>query len=264
MRQAGHRGRGHRRRGRADLHEQVPDALAVEGQRAGHALVGDDAERPEMGSVIDVSQPTCLLGGHVIGGAQHGAGLGAAGHAAAPGGRFELGDAEVEHLGDLFVVVGPAHEKDVLWLEIPVNDPGVVRALQGPADLDENSCCLAERQSPDAVESTVERLADEQLHDDVGTAVSRDAVIVNLDRVPTLDRGGGARLGDEPGARFLTVGVLGIDKLDRDACPQARVATFVHRTHAASSDEAHHLVFSGDEAARGVSRIVHGLGSTLH
>ena len=48
------------RRRRADLHEQVADALALEGQHAGHALVGDDAERPEVRAVVDVAQARAL------------------------------------------------------------------------------------------------------------------------------------------------------------------------------------------------------------
>ncbi len=139
----GDRWRGDRRG--ADLHEQVADTLALERQDAGDALVSDDAERPEVGPVVDVAQTARLLGRHVVGRPEDGARLRAARKALLAGGGLDLRDAEVEHLGDLVVVVGRAHEEDVLGLQIPVDDARVVRALQGAADVADDAGGLAER-----------------------------------------------------------------------------------------------------------------------
>ena len=76
----------------------------------------------------------------------------------------------------------------------------------------------------EALDALVERLAEEQLHDHVRAAVVGDAVVVDLDGVLALDRRRGARLGDEAGARFLALGVLGVDELDGDARPEAACA----------------------------------------
>ena len=141
----GHRRRGHRRG--ADLHEEIADALALEGQDAGHAFVRDDAERPEVGAVIDVAQAARLLGRHVVGRAEHGARLGAAREPLFARGRLDLRDAEVEHLGDLVVVVRRADEEDVLRLQVAVDDARVVRALQRAADLPDDPRRLLQREA---------------------------------------------------------------------------------------------------------------------
>ena len=123
--------RGHRQVAHADLKHQIAEAVAVERALAGEALERDDAERPEVGAVVDRLVALSLLGAHVVRRAEDRAG---ARRACPPPSRraLDLGDAEVEHLGDLVVLV--ADEEDVLRLEIAVHDARLVRALQRARD----------------------------------------------------------------------------------------------------------------------------------
>ena len=255
--QARHR---HRRRGdrrRADLDEQVADALALEGQDARHALVGDDSQGPEVGAVVDVAEPARLLGRHVVRRSQDGARLGAARETFFARGRLDLGDAEVEHLGDLVVVVGGANEEDVLRLEVPVDDPRVVRALQGAAHVADDPRRLAQRDRPQSLDSLVERLAQQELHDHVRSPVVGDAVVEDLDGVLALDRRRRARFGHEPCASFFALDVLGVDELDGDTRPEAGVPPLPHRAHAAAADQAKDLVLAGDQSFYGREGVTH-------
>ena len=207
--------------------------------------------------MIDVAQAARLLGRHVVGSSEHGARLGAAREPLLAGGRLDLRDAEVEHLGDLVVVVRRADEEDVLRLQVAVDDARVVRALQGAADVPDDPRRLLQRERAEALDALVERLADEELHDHVGPPVVGHAVIEDLDRVLALDRRRGAGLGHEARARLLALDVLRIDELDRDASAQAAVAALPDRPHAAPADEAQDLVLAGDQTCDGREGITH-------
>ena len=99
--------------------------------------------------MVDLAQAARLLGRHVEGSADDRARLGARRHRAAaralPVDLLELRDPEIEHLGDLVVVVRRADEEDVLGLQIAVDDPLLVRAPRARADLAEDARRVAER-----------------------------------------------------------------------------------------------------------------------
>jgi hypothetical protein len=97
--------------------------VGFERDPASKHLVHDDAERVEVGSMVDVVA-RCLLRAHVVRRSVH--------HPRAretPRTRH-LGDTEVEHFDD--VVAG---DVDVVRLEIAVHDAGGVRCAQRGRDL---------------------------------------------------------------------------------------------------------------------------------
>ena len=183
------------------LHQQIAERLAIERQTAGDALEDDDAERPQIGAMVDAAQPAGLLGRHEERRAEQSAGLGARRDTDRARRGLDLRNAEVEHLGHVFVVIGAAHEKDVLGLQVAVNDAALVGAGKRARDLAHDARGFVEREGAKVLDSGVERFADEQLHDDVGAAVGGDPVVVDLDGVLRLNRRRGAGLGVENGCR---------------------------------------------------------------
>ena len=94
-------------------------AVALEGRAAAEHLVEDDAEAVDVGAGVD-RLALDLLGRHVLGGADHEAGLGEV------GALGRLGDAEVGHLHP--AVAGEQH---VGRLDVAVDEPGPVGGVEG-------------------------------------------------------------------------------------------------------------------------------------
>ena len=91
-----------------DSREHLSERRTVERKLAEEALVGDDCERPEVRTLVDIAQSAGLLGAHVHGRSEDGSGLRRRRGAV---GRGDLGEAEVDDLGDL--AIGPVGEEDV-------------------------------------------------------------------------------------------------------------------------------------------------------
>ena len=138
--------------------------LQVVGQAAGQELVehhaqGIDVARGGQGLAADLFRTGVVRGHETPGGDRHrrvGAGqLGA----------DQLGDAEVDQLGH---AVDP--DQDVAGLEVAVDHHVLVRELHGVADLPEQRDALAQAVAV-VVAVGVDRLAVDELHDEVGQAV---------------------------------------------------------------------------------------------
>ena len=91
----------------------------------------------------------------------------------------ELRDAEVEHL-DLLAPLVVDEDDDVVGLEVAVHDAELVRALERARGLPEQPRRLADAEPLDALEATAERLALEQLHDEVRLTLVGDAEVEDL------------------------------------------------------------------------------------
>src|SRR2546428_11959636 len=88
--------------------------------------------------------------------------------------RRRLRDAEVDDLRDGMVIL--QRDEDVRWLEIPVDDPLLVRVLHAVANLQEKIDSLTRRQLvPIAVRR--DRFAAYVLHHEVRTAVRRSPAV---------------------------------------------------------------------------------------
>jgi hypothetical protein len=123
-----------------------------------------------------------------------------------------------------------ARDEDVVGLQVPVDDPALVRRGEALRDLQAVVDRLPLRKLSTAVEPSLQRLSFEQLRDRVGNAVV-PAEVVDREDVRVRERGDRQRLALEarqgvgiPGER------LGQD-LDRDVAVQLGVARAIDLAH---------------------------------
>ena len=128
-------------------------------------LVEHDAERPDVGAAIDLF-PRCLLRRHVRRRAERRVGLRELRVCPEPR------ETEVQDLR-----LAPRREHDVPRLDVPVNDPLLVRLVQPLADLDRDRERLIDRERP-PLDPILETLPLNELHrDERLTLVLVDLVI---------------------------------------------------------------------------------------
>jgi hypothetical protein len=151
-------------------------------------------------------------------------------------GRQGLGDAEVEDLDRLVA------QHDVRRLQVAVHDVTGVRRLQGPGDLDAGAQRPGYRQPP-AVYGPLERLAFEQLENEVGHSVAL-LEAVNRGDVRMVDRGQDLGLALEPGEQLRIGGRLAEQHLDGHLSTQLGVAGTIDPAHAARTEQADDLVLA--------------------
>src|SRR6185436_12233370 len=156
-----------------------------------------------------------------------------------------LGDAEVEHLHR----AGLGHE-DVVGLEIAVDDAGAVRALERAQHRGHDLDGARVRHALAVLDHRGQRLAVQELQDDVRLAglLLRAAVLADLvddDDVVVLAARGGARLDEEA---LPDLGLVGLQELDRDAAAEPEIAGEEHGPHPALAEQLDHLVLVDADA----------------
>ena len=137
-----------------------------------------------------------------------------------------------------------------------MDDALAVRLVERVGDLGRDLQRLVERQRP-LLEARGQRLAVEMRHDEVVRAVDV-ADVVDAADVRMVERGDGARLALEAGARIGIASDLGRQDLDRDRAIEARVAGSVDLAHAARADLGGHFIRA--EASARTER--HSFGGT--
>ena len=230
------------------LVDRLPDlalVYAAEGQLAGEELVEDHADGPDVGAVVD-RFAVDLFDRHIGVGADHRAGAGEAGVVLFVRGVEELGDAEVEDLDEVFVLLA-GDAKAVLRLHVAVDDLGGVGGREGATDLQGDVLRAGPGQRA-AAQCTVEALAGEQLHGDVAQAAGGGAGVEDLDGVGVFDAGGDLGLAGEAGGRGAAVDELGEEHLDgAQAAAEAGGLGLVDLAHAAATDGAEDAVAVVDD-----------------
>ena len=226
-----------------DRRHRVRGGVAVESASAREHLVQDGAEGENVRA--RVGRPAAhLLGRHIAERAHDDAGLGAR------GGRGqvrlrprsfadlgELGQAEVEDL-DAPVL----RDEEVLGLQVPVDDPLLVRGGEAVRDLHRIVDRLA-RRKPATREHRAQRLALEQLLDDVrGVVASVRSDVVDRGDVRVIEHARGFRLLLEAAQAVRILREGGGQHLDRDLAPEARVLGAVHLAHSPGADLAEDFV----------------------
>ena len=199
-----------------------------------------------------------LLGGHVAHRAEDRAGAGVGEGLDVGARRFlpgpaQLGDPEVEDLDH--TVLG---EKDVLRLEVAVDDPLLVGGGQATGDLDRELHRLAHAQGARG-HAVAQRLALEQLGDDVGRPLLEPSVdlagVVDGDDVRVVEDAYGAGLLLEAADPVGVRGDLAVQDLEGDLAGEAQVLGPVHLAHAALAEEGHDLVGSHARAGCETRRV---------
>ena len=169
-----------------------------------------------------------LLGGHVFGRADDVA-MGGVGHT-----TEQLGDPEVGELHP-FADRDVVGEEDVGRLQVAVDDPMIVRHLQGPGDRKRHRDGFLPGEPAAGAEGLFDRLPAYQLHREV-------RLVPLLPEGEELDDAGvpqvleGVDLGAEAGLQPLVVGEVGREHLDGDGRAGDRVDGFIDRTHPATAE----------------------------
>ena len=163
--------------------EHLRALSAWKGVAAGQHLVGDDGKRELIGRGVRVRHaPLDLLGRHVERRAHHRP----LGRLTTPARALHLRDPEVQDLDRLGLSALDRHQKDVVGLEVAVNDAVSVGRRQPRRDLVDDSDDGVERQGASPNEPLRQALAREVFHDQVLGPVGRRVVVDDLDDVGML------------------------------------------------------------------------------
>ncbi len=117
-----------------------------------------------------------------------------------------------------------------------MDDTARVRRSERARDLAHDAQRVGHGEHAAAVESAVEPLAVEQLHDDVCTAVGMVSEVEDLDDAGVRDRGRGARLVEEPRDDLGTTRELGVEHLECRTSAEHRVFCDPDLAHPARTD----------------------------
>jgi len=164
------------------------------------------------------------------------------------GGRT-AGETEVENLH-----ASVAKQKDVVRLEIAVDEPLVVRRGESAGDLHRAVGGSANRQRP-LCEAIAERLAVEQFHHGVGAGFVRPDVEDRED-VRMRQRRDGLALALEPREAVPVAGKRSGRDFDRHEAIEPWIARFVDFAHPAGADDGHDLVRTEACAGRKRQRVM--------
>ena len=222
-----------------DRHRGVAD----EGRAPGEQLVEQAPGGVDVGAGVD-GLAAGLLRGEVLGGADHGGGLG---HRAGRVGH-RPSDAEVHHLH-----VTGGREHHVARLDVAVDDPGPVAVVERRQDA-AGDLERARRQDLAALAQDVaQRPAGHELHDDVGL---RDAgpvgglllagVVDSHDR-RVVQRRGALRLAAEACLERDVAGEVGPQALHGDDPPEPRVGALADLGHTASAEQLAERIAPADQ-----------------
>lgn len=177
----------------------------------------------------------CLLGGHVFGRAadhalarQTGAGLRLVLH--------QLGDAEVEHLGQL-AMRSKLLDEDVLGLEVAVQDAEAVRFGERGEDLQRDVDDALPRERVVARDDVLERVALDELHHDVRDAVRGLSVVDDRNAVRMVEARRVVGLAREPSVAGLIVEEVRREDLGGERLAERQLLGFVHPTHRPFADQ---------------------------
>ena len=226
---------------RGDLHQQRGNRIGREGLDARHQLVGDRAEREQIGARVDRLFQH-LLRRHVMRRPEQ---------LAFPRDlvRSEPRDPEVENLDG---AGGRQHQ--IRRLDVAVHNRALVRVVQAVGDLREDRQIPRERHVDALPHEVGQRHAVEQLHHDVDVA-GVFLQLVDRDDVGVIQAGGRARFDVETLAAFFAVDHRRDHLLERDGPIEHRIVGLVDQAHPALAEGRDDLVAPADHAA---IRVCHG------
>jgi hypothetical protein len=221
-------------------------SLLRERRASGQQLVQEHAQRVDVAPRVDVELIDLgLLGRHVLQRADDGS---ESGDERLLGQRLtgRLGHAEVDHLWHGFAIV--ESDEHVGGFEIAMNDPLLVRVLNGVADGDEEFEPLPRRQSAFiAILGNWHPL--DEVHDEVRPARGGGSGIQHAGDVGVIHQRQGLAFGLEAGDDLPGVHT-GFDQLHRDqTLDRFALLGEVDRAHAALADELDDLVGANHGAA---------------
>ncbi len=154
-------------------------------------------------------------------------------------------DAEIRHLHGSVSV-----DKDVLRLDVAVNDVVFVGMVERRQNLQRVAHRLRRRDAPFLADDVLERRAVDVLHDDIAH-VAVDAHAVHLHDVLMRHFRGGNRLVIEPAHKFPVRLKFGAQNLQRHLAFFDFIPRAVYHRHAAGSNDAQNAIPAGDDLIHG-------------
>ena len=217
------------------LHRDLERRVARERHLPGQHLVEHDADRVEVGGLVD-RRAARLLGREVLRGADDRADLG---HLA----RARAGDAEIGHLQ-------PALRADehVVRLDVAVDDPVLVRETDRRQDLPRVVDRDLDRRRPAPHDQLLQGAAVEVLHRDVVGALGL-AAVVDRDDVRVAQAGRVLGLAAEALDERVVGRVAVVEDLDRDAAAELLVLGEVDVRHPTRAELALDAVAAVEDGA---------------
>ncbi len=205
----------------------------VERGPAGQELKERAAQAVDVCADVGLVRVLGLFRGHVV---QRAQGMARAGHRAGRLFRFEAGQPQVQQL---HLAGGAEHQ--VRGLHVPVDQAGLVRALEAQGCLAHHLAGIGHRQRPGMAQHLLEVHPIDQLHDQETRALDFPGV-QGLDDVRMVQSSDGLHLAFESGHGALIGQSSGGQHFERHLAPQARVAGLVHGAHAALAQLVEQLV----------------------
>ena len=209
--------------------------LDRKGHAPGDQLVEHDAQRIDVRAPVDLLSHA-LLGRHVSRRSHGHAGLGV--HA--PFGKLrqaKVGQDGLDRQFARFLQRGLDRAQDhVRGLDVAMQDPALVRTVQGEGDGADNAQAFLEGHDlallRQPLEPLVERLSLDQVHRDVKHPQILPAGI-DLDDAGMVEAGDGACLLAKARTEGRVVSKVRVHDLDRNIAVQRCIVSLVHRSHAA-------------------------------
>ena len=131
-----------------------------------------------------------------------------------------------------------------------MHDVGRVRGRERVRELARDARRLARSEQTARAQPRRERLADEEIHHEVGRAVLEGSEIADRDDRGVPDGRRRARLLEESGSEPAVGGEIAPEDLHREHAVERDVADLVDRTHAAFAERRDHLVALIDRPCR--------------
>jgi hypothetical protein len=159
----------------------------------------------------------------------------------------QLGDAEIEHLGDRAALA--PRQKHVFGLEIAMHDAERMRALERTRDVSDDAARIERREAPLALQAPRQRLALEQLHRDERNA-SIHAVVEHAHGMRRVDRGSSSRLAQEALVDVRSRRTS-MQYLERALVLIGQMQRAPHAAHPTAAAQAEQAIAFGDRLAGG-------------
>jgi hypothetical protein len=218
--------------------QHLPVTPAVEWHPPAQHLVKDDSQRVDIGTRVDLTNASTLLGRHVSGCSEQRRSRGVGGRV-----TTQLGHAKVEQDHAVGVAARLAREEHVFGLEIAVNDPLFMGGLERRRGWPGNGQRLGQGKRTGPLEPASQGFPFQVLHHQEGKPILQSTDVEHLDDVPVAYRVHRTGFVHEARDHAAVLGEHPANDLDHRPALGDGMLGEIDRTHSTLTDEtANHVV----------------------